>query len=654
MYPKRSNAVALVSVAALLCTLLTATHSHARPSLDDQRSWFLDAEQALSAGQLQRFDRLSKKLANYPLLPYLEAAELERRLGSAGAAEVKRFLEARAGTPVADGLRRKWLDHLAKRKRWQSYLAFYTPQASITRQCHMLQARMASGDSRQVWDQVRTIWLHGESRPKACDPVFDAWETAGQRTPELTWERIELAMDKGQWRLARYLGRKLAPQERIWVERWIRVHHKPSRVLDLKTFSASHPYRETILAYGARRQAKFDGLKGMSTWLAIRDLYPFLSDTRYSTHRRIALALEREPDPQAYAFILDLRPRADDERLFTARKRAALLRHDWPQLLSDLQLGPKGADDKERWEYWKARALQATGQDQAADKLYRQLAAHRSYYGFLAADRIGADYALSHADTQVSKQAMRDIRYLPGVLRALELRALERDIQARREWYAVTRELDREHLKAAALIAEQADWRDQAIFTLARTDFWDDLKLRFPLAFKKLVENQAQTHQLDTAWVFAVIRQESAFMRDARSHAGALGLMQLMPGTARHVAKDYLKQRPPKRSALLQADTNIELGSAYLRQLLDQLDGSPVLATAAYNAGPHRVDNWLPSQELDADIWVDLVPFNETRRYLRRVLYYMVIYEKRLGREPTRLSDRMTRIAAAAKPGNGA
>ena len=197
-------------------------------------------------------------------------------------------------------------------------------------------------------------------------------------------------------------------------------------------------------------------------------------------------------------------------------------------------------------------------------------------------------------------------------------------------------------------MAEQAGWNDQAIFTLAKTRYWDDLELRFPLSYQHLVAHQAKAHQLDMSWIFAVIRQESAFMRDARSHAGAMGLMQLMPATARRVAKGYLNRKPPKSSALMQADTNIELGSAYLRQLLDKLDNSPVLATAAYNAGPHRVDKWLPPRDLDADIWVDLIPFNETRRYLRRVLTYMVIYDKRLGLEPKRLSERMAIINAAS------
>jgi soluble lytic murein transglycosylase len=196
-------------------------------------------------------------------------------------------------------------------------------------------------------------------------------------------------------------------------------------------------------------------------------------------------------------------------------------------------------------------------------------------------------------------------------------------------------------LKAAAKLASRSGWHDRAIFTLAQTGYWDDLELRFPVQHAELVAENAGRHGIDKAWIFAVMRQESAFMDNARSHAGALGLMQVMPATARHVARNLLKRKPPARREILQPDTNIALGSAYLSEVKSKLGDSAVLATAAYNAGPHRVARWLPQRTLPADIWIELVPFEETRTYLRRVLTYTVIYEKRLGLTPTRLAQRL-------------
>lgn len=616
-------------------------------SSESQRQLFLQAEKALQKGQLADYRRLYGQLGNYPLLPYLDYEELKGRLSKARHSEVRTFLNHHKDTPLADQLRRRWLDQLARKGHWKSYLAFYTPQSSITRQCHRLNALISTGKQQQAWPQVEKVWLYGKSRPSACDPVFKAWEQAGKLTDQLRWKRIELAMEKGEWRLARYLGKKLGNRDTVWLKRWIRLHRNPRALLRHQDYAKSHPYREKMLAHAARRMARFDGMEALELWRQVEGRYPFSKAQRYQVERRIALALERVPDKAAYAFILDLTPGSDDTRLHTARLRAALLRKDWDQLLLDLPKWPADERSSERWRYWKARALEAQGSVASARQIFSKLARQRSYYGFLAADKVGAPYHLVHNDTAVSPAERLAMGKNPGIVRALELHALKRDIPARREWYQATRKANRYQLKAAAILAEDADWQDQAIFTLARTGYWDDLELRFPLRHQQLVEQQASQLQLDTSWIFAVIRQESAFMRDAHSSAGAMGLMQLMPATARQVAKQQLGRKAPAKSALLKADTNIELGSNYLKHLLESLDGSPVLATAAYNAGPHRVDRWMPPSNLDADIWVDLVPFNETRRYLRRVMSYTVIYDKRLGKKPKRLSDRMGVIAAA-------
>jgi len=630
-------------ITILLGLLLTQATGNTATS---QRALFLQAEQAIEQGDSTRYQRLLRQLRNYPLVPYLELARLRRKLAHARPGEVRRFLHQHAGTPVADLLRRDWLDLLARKRRWRLYLADYVPQGSIQRQCHHLRALIETGRAREAWPEVEKIWLHGRSRPRACDPVFAAWERAGKRTAELTWQRIGLAMKAGQIRLARYLGKKLDSGERDWVERWIRVHRHPKAILDDPGFRTSHPWRETILLHAIKRPARNDGLAALRLWRAVRKRYPFTPEQRYTIARHIALALDHDDSEQAYAWILSLKPVADDTRLYTARLNAALLRRDWQQLLVDLPDWPTAEHNNERWQYWMARALEGTGRHQAARTFYRRLAKNRSYYGFLAADRIGAPYHLLDRQTPTDPAAIARIRSLPGVRRALELHALARNGAARREWRYATRRMDRQALQAAALVAESANWHDQAIFTLARTGYWDDLQLRFPLQHREIVIDQSRRNALDTAWIYAVIRQESAFMSDARSQAGALGLMQLMPATARILARRKLGLRRLPGSRLLDPVVNIRLGSAYLQELKKKLADNPVLATAAYNAGPRRVDRWLPTSPLEADIWVELIPFKETRRYLRRVMSYTVIYDKRLGRKPRRLKERMKPVLA--------
>ncbi|MCB1775394.1 MAG: transglycosylase SLT domain-containing protein, partial [Gammaproteobacteria bacterium] len=616
-------------VTLFLAVLLVGTTA-AAGSLQDARKTFLAAEKALRAGDQAGFDRLRRQLRDYPLRPYLDYAYLRKHLGTVSEREVVGFLDANRDTPLAGRLQAHWLDHLGRHGKWAEYLTLYDDGSNVTRRCHYLHALIDTGRSDEAMPQVAGIWLHGRSRPKACDPVFAAWEKAGWRTDELTWQRIEKAMLAGEWRLAKYLKRTLPTSERAWVDRWVDLYQKPDQLFDRERFRQPHPYREAMLAHTIRRMARWDGETAMRNWQRIAPLYRFSDEQVRATEQYIVRNLVRIPGDDVYAFIRGVDMGDNDTEAHDARIRAALMREDWRQVLDWIAALPAGEREDERWQYWRARALEGAGEQQAADAVYREVAKQRSYYGFLAADRIGEDYHLHHADTPVTTAMIDRIADRAAVGRASELFALERWTDARREWRWATRDLSPLELKAAAELAQQRGWHDRAIFTLAKTGYWDDLELRFPLAHADVVEENARRHGIDDAWVFAVMRQESAFMQNARSHAGAMGLMQLMPATARNVARDMLNRKPPRRSDLYRPDTNIALGSAYLKQMQGELGGSPILATAAYNAGPHRVSRWLPPRVLPADIWIELVPFHETRGYLRRVLAYTVIYEKRM------------------------
>ena len=628
-------------LALIFLAVLVASGASPAADLDEQRAVFLKAEKALKNGSTQEFDRLRAKIRDYPLYPYLEYEALIVRLGQASNRDVKRFLTTYAATPLDQRLRANWLNLLAKQRRWRDYLDFYVPSTNISRRCHHLQALIETGRSDEALPLVEEIWLYGKSRPSACDPVFKAWTAAGYRTNEMNWRRIEKAMEKGQWRLAEYLGRDLSNTDRVWLKRWIRLYRKPARADQVERFAAPHPYREAMLSHAVRRMARWQPLEALDLWQTIKPRYPFSEPQIKRTEHRLVRALARTPGATSYRFIRSVKVGDEDLKVHEARTTAALMREDWQQVLRWIWAMPEKERNQLRWRYWQARALDASGDVPAARARYREIANERDYYGFLSADRIGVDYHLKHAETPASAQCMQRIAQLDAVRRADELFTLERWINGRREWRSATRDMTPTQLKAAAKLAKQRGWHDRAIFTLARTGYWDDLELRFPLEHKDLVTENARLHGIDIAWVFAVMRQESAFMSHARSHAGAMGLMQLMPATARQVAKDVLKTPPPRRQDLFQPDTNIALGSAYLKQMKGRLGDSAVLATAAYNAGPHRVTRWLPDKTLPADIWIELVPFKETRGYLKRVLAYTVIYEKRMGRQPKRLEQRL-------------
>ena len=627
----------------LASSILAAPALAANPEHDAQgdRERFRQAEQALSRGDSDAFRRLAAGLRSYPLHPYLEYEALRRRLSSAASREVEAFLTRNDDTPLAARLRAAWLDHLAAQRRWNYYLAFYREDADIDRRCHHLQALIETGRAEQAFARMAPVWLHGKSRPKSCDPAIEAWSAAGHRSAGMIWRRIELAMDAGQLRLVRYLSRDLSAGEREWVERWIRLHGKPELAGDAAAFETAHPYREAMLGHAVQRLTRREPLDALQLWSRIADDYPFSQEQRGETEQLLVRYLARNEDPAAYDFMRRAALRPVDLKAHEARLRTALMYEDWIQVLDWIGALPDSERASDRWRYWQARAVDAFAGPEAAVPLYAAVAAERSYYGFLAADRLGLDYHLAHTETPVDDAMVEAVAQIPAVRRAAELFALDRPTEARREWRWATRGLDQLDLKAAAKLASRNGWHDRAIFTLAQTGYWDDLELRFPVQHAELVAENAGRHGIDKAWIFAVMRQESAFMDNARSHAGALGLMQLMPATARHVARNLLNRKPPARREILQPDTNIALGSAYLSEVKAKLGDSAVLATAAYNAGPHRVARWLPQRTLPADIWIELVPFEETRTYLRRVLTYTVIYEKRLGLTPTRLAQRL-------------
>jgi len=290
------------------------------------------------------------------------------------------------------------------------------------------------------------------------------------------------------------------------------------------------------------------------------------------------------------------------------------------------------------------------GRLEEARSIYLLSSDTRSYYGFLAADRAGLSYQLNQRTVRYPANDLQTLAKLPAIERARELHAIGRVVDARREWTYAIQRMDKSQMLIAAQLAHEWSWHDRAIVTLMQADYWDDLEKRFPLAHRELVMTQAKQQRIEPAWAYAIIRQESAFTEDARSHAGALGLMQLMPTTAKQVAHSMRLRFT--RSDLLDADINVKLGVNFLRKVIDKFKGNKVLATAAYNAGERRVMKWLPKEgSIPADIWVELVPFNETRDYCQRVLTYTAIYEQRLGLHPVPLMERMVPIPADLREG---
>jgi soluble lytic murein transglycosylase len=629
--------------AGLLLLVASVVQAKSDP-LETQRQLFLEARAALQENRLAEYQSLAGQLHDYPLYPYLQFDELRNRLSRADEQEIARFLETHDGEPVGDRLRQSWLYNLARDQRWRLFLRHYRPTESVDLQCFALQARLATGDKKGLVEDILPLWLTGESRPKACDPPFKFLADGGHIGKEQVWARIRLAMQGNRPALAGYLAKRLSEPEQAWVTLWREANDKPSRTLDDPRMKADTPLSREIILHALRRIARFDAAQAHEKWLTIRDTQAFEAADAATIEGYIAYAAATQRLPEAHAWLVALPAEAEDQRIREWRIRAAIDRQDWAAVRSHISALPVEERDTEEWRYWLAFALEKTGERVEAMNRYGELAKERSYHGFLAADTLRWPYEMGYQPIAYDAAKLETLGRRPGLVRAQELYRAGLLSDARREWAYAIRDMSNEDLTLAAVLADQWGWHDRAILTAGRSGNYDDLRLRFPLDHLDSVRRHARDNKLDAGHVFAVIRQESAFNSDARSTAGAMGLMQLMPGTGKLTAK---RNRIPYAGTgmLLDVDKNIQLGTSYLRQVMERFAGNPVLATASYNAGPQRVERWLPETGSEAAaIWVAGIPFTETRNYVQRVLTYAVIYDWRLQGAINPLEKRMPTV----------
>ena len=618
-----------------------------------QRALFQQAEHAIKKGQLQHYRKLKQQLKDYPLLPYLEYQALKRKLHLVPASDIQTFITQYSDTPQATRLLQRWLKTLAKQGEWQTLVDNYFVNDNRKLQCQFALALYKTNNDERAHVITQDLWLTGRSLPKSCDRPIQYFQDKGKLTNKLIWQRIQLAMKSGNVRLTRYLSKMLPKEERFWISIWEKVRRNPDYLLEVSShFSDKNSdVLHWIAVYGLRRLASRDPLLAAEYREKLQQQFPFTAADQARIERRLILNLVQQDSDEANAWLQKMKFSHVNDDVINAYIFTSIRDLDWESAFEWLQRLTPEEQHSERGRYWRGRILESMGRLEESRSAYLLNAEARGYYSFLAADRIGSNYRFSDRPLSFSKTELDSIKINPGILRAGELYALKRVADARREWNFTTQRMNKAQLLKAATLANQWGWHNRAITTLAQAKYWDDLELRFPLAHQKQILVQAKKQKINPAWAFAVIRQESAFTSDARSHAGAMGLMQLMPQTARQVARSMRIPMGNRSSALLNSNTNIQLGVRYLRKVKDRYKGNSVLATAAYNAGSSHVKRWMPEQtSLPADIWIELVPFKETRKYMKRVLTYTVIYEQRLGLSPVPLLERMTPIPANQSP----
>lgn len=644
---------AVICLLVILSTAARATDENAEFSqVEAQRQDFKRAWQAAREGRREEFEQLMPRLEGYLLYPYLEYEDFRFRRGSVPAETMASFLDEHEGWAFTSGLKTAWLRTLGKRGRWDSLLAYATNAQDTEVQCYLAHARIKRGQTEGLESVVKALWTVGESQPDACDPVFAWLKKQGGITSDLAWERITRAMEARQPRLTLYLARYLSPEDRTWADHWYQQDRSGYRHLQQARRWPDTEKSRAITSYGLRRLARSDSDSAWKIYQAIKDDFSWPKVERSSILREIALWSAVDGADTTPRRMQEVPEEYRDGKLLEWWVRFELSRANWAGVVGAIGRLPAEQKSDTRWRYWNARAQKETGDTEQAMVLLEQLALEANYYGFLSADLLSFPYTICPQDPTVVPAEVEMLSTQPDFSRALELRKVGISNWSRSEWQLAIRRLDRQGLRVAAALAVQENWPDMAIFALGNSGDLRWYDWRFPLEYAALVETRASDRKLDPSWVMGLMRSESAMAEDAVSPAGARGLMQVMPKTARQLARRHSISYTGKHQ-LMQANENIELGTFYLRELLDKFGDNPVLASGAYNAGPNAVERWLADRMTDdPSIWVETIPFFETRDYIPRVLAFSTIYDWRLERPVARISSRMPEFYSGPGGGN--
>lgn len=593
-----------------------------------QQQIFLKAEKLLEKSYSQQYENLYNQLYYYPLQPYLDQRRLRETMQLSFAGEIAIFLEKYKNSPLDWPLRKAWLRYLAKKDKGTLFLEFYKKTSNTALTCQKLDFSLKGGvPASVILPQVTKLWLVGKSLDKVCDPLIKQWQQAGYRTDEVVWQRLSLAADGGKHSLIPYLTRLLPKEQQYLGRLWHQVRRDPAKVIRQDKFINKSAKESQIYTYGIKRLVWRDPNKALASYKNFQQVFSFSASQKQQITERFSVALASKGHPQARIWLEKLDPVNVEPSIMQWQLTEVLKQQNWHAVLKELANMSVKYKTKLQWQYWYARALIGTDELERGQYVMSELATKRHYYGFLAASYLETPVSLQNSPLAITGQEKNGVLLYPSAKRAFEFYYLGRYVEARREWRYWLSQLNYREKLVAAKLANENGWFDRAIFTLAQVGYLNDVELRFPKAFNKKINRYAQLQEINPAWAFAIARRESSFMTDARSSVGAKGLMQLMPNTAKQ-----LKRGSVSREYLYNAENNIQLGTKYLRKLLDKNNGNQILATASYNAGPYRVKKWLKNAGvMPADIWIETIPFKETRNYVKSVLAYQEIYQHQPG-----------------------
>lgn len=601
---------------------------------------FVATRAAFLAGNTQKLAFYAQRLQHSPLEVYASYYQLRLGFHSADPQEIRDFLARPNDAPVIDKLRVEWLKMLGKRQQWGLFDAEFPRLAEndLELTCYDLQSR-SRGNYLLALRDARPLWFDGNTLPESCGTLFEAARSVGIIHDQDIFQRLRLALETNNVTLAVYLAELLKKEAPTLPGELKKAASDPDSYLRHLPATQAGDEQRLAALFALHRLAKQNPELSLSRWSRIAEQFSVAERQYYFGW--LGYEAARNLNDRALEWYAAAGDIALNERQLEWRVRAALRAQNWQEVLATIDAMNTLQQGDATWRYWKARALDALGKPREARTLYAPLSVEHHFYGQLAADELADTQLLGSAQPgyKPDDRAIAAMLARPSVQRTLALYRAGLRSEALDEWRWVVRSLDDRELLTAAEIMRRNKMYDRAIGAANLTVSTHDFSLRYLAPYRDALQSHLRDNNLDEAWVFGLMRQESRFATGAKSQVGAAGLMQIMPSTARWVAqrlglKDY-------RNALLHdLDVNLRLGTYYMKTVLSQTENSPVLASAAYNAGPSRALQWRADRPLEGAIYAETIPFEETRDYVKKVMSNTVYYADQFG-TPSSLKQRL-------------
>ena len=616
---------------ALLCNL-PAQGANTVAANEATRKAFQEAYTHAATNMEDSTARDSESLKNYPLYSYLQAARIQEAFTTTDAAALAQtdqraadFIAANGQQPVTRNLRRAWLDSLARREQWNQFIAAYREAgASEASRCESFTARIELQKTDGMAAEISKAWLTPHSLPE-CDRPFAWAKENGTITPALIEERARLALDNNNPAYARQIIDQLPADRAAPLFQWAGLLESPLRSIDSLIAAPDTTVLPTALLAGWKRLTRVDREAAQARYAKLVSARGLSHESASPYALALALALAWDRDSAALEYFDLVAPSDLDDPSREWWARAALWTKDWKLAAHVIASMSETNRQSARWRYWTARATEVTHDPREAQPLYEAILADDNYYSAMSAARLNRTLMPHPEAVPPDNQALAALEQTPAFARAHELLLCGMRPEAQAEWQYGSESLAAPARLQSIRLAANWGWYDQAVTIATSLHVFNDYSLLYPRPYDAEVNAAAHLAQITPEMVYGVVRQESLYRLDAVSNAGARGLMQLQPATARSTAH-YYKRPAPALTDLFDPYINTALGAARLRMLLDEFDGQIPVALAGYNAGPNAVLRWMPPEPVDSDIWIENIPYNETRGYVQRILWHTLMF----------------------------